>query len=114
MTDLNKIRFLAGCLRHMACTPNMGQAQESVYLSEVIEPYKAIQKRLTTLTKKQNEPDDEEIVQALHGLLKVFQIKQVPLQEQADRIEELLQATGTDYLLRGALAEFRNEFYSLK
>lgn len=81
--------FLAAVLKHVACTPN-AEFDEDAYERGVLEPAERM-RRLQEEWKEQTPPDDQ-VREVVEGLLRIFETKRVPVQEQEDRLRELLDA----------------------
>jgi [acyl-carrier-protein] S-malonyltransferase len=98
MSENSRVRLLEGCLRHVACTPNRGEADADTYRALVIDPYIRLQKLQAGL-KEQGQVTDEQLLEAFNFMRDAFEIKKVPYEEQSARIEALLQENGTGTLL---------------
>ncbi|HEX2927079.1 MAG TPA: hypothetical protein VHP38_12625 [Ruminiclostridium sp.] len=92
----NNIKFVSGCLKHIVCTRNENEeADADAYSKGVLEPYSEIKEMYDALVKENTEPTREQMVSALNNLLVTFKTKRVPESEQVERVESLLNDSGT-------------------
>lgn len=94
-----KKRFLGGCLKHIACTPNLNEDAEE-YRNGVLVPYQNIAELMEAVEKGKAEPGEEELRKIFGYLLTALRTKQVPLEEQIERVDSLLKESGADELLQ--------------
>ncbi|MCX8130381.1 MAG: ACP S-malonyltransferase [Clostridia bacterium] len=99
-TGINKIKgkstvnLVTRCLTAAVTTKNSNWDNEE-YQKGVIEPYKKIQKIQDELDNENREPTLEEMRAALEMLRSVLITKKLAAAEQVERINEILDETGT-------------------
>ncbi|MGG0795521.1 ACP S-malonyltransferase [Brevibacillus laterosporus] len=91
------------CLAVAVATPNRNMDADE-YQKGVIEPYGRIQKLQNELEETGVEPTVKQMREALNMLTSVFLTKKTSTEEQKKRFDEILDETGTGYLL----PEFQN------
>jgi len=85
--------FIARCLAAAMCTKNSNWDDED-YKQGVIEPYKKVQERFYQLEAANQLPAVEQLKEAFEMVHTVFRSKGVDQEEQAQRIDRLLNETG--------------------
>jgi [acyl-carrier-protein] S-malonyltransferase len=90
--------FVAKCMRAAVCTRNANW-NNAEYQQGVIEPYKKLQAMQESLDQQRSVPTDLQLKEAVELLVTLFETKRVPLDEQRELLEDIIQETGT-----GALA----------
>ncbi|TPG88617.1 [acyl-carrier-protein] S-malonyltransferase [Brevibacillus laterosporus] len=86
------------CLAVAVATPNRNFDSEE-YQKGMIEPYRRVQKMQFELEEAGAEPTVEQMREALTMLQSVFLTKKISSDEQKKRFDEILEETGTGYLL---------------
>jgi len=71
---------------------------QAAYQTGVIEPYRVIQQIQEELDRTGQNPTVEQMHAAIDMLQSVFTTKQVPIEEQRERFDQLFQSTGVRYL----------------
>ncbi|MCR8981709.1 ACP S-malonyltransferase [Brevibacillus laterosporus] len=86
------------CLAIAVATPNRNLNADE-YQKGMIEPYRRIQKMQYELEEAGAEPTIKQMREALDMLTSVFLTKKTSTDEQKKRFDEILEETGTGYLL---------------
>lgn len=86
------------CLAVAVATPNRNFDSDE-YQKGMIEPYRRVQKMQFELEEAGAEPTVEQMREALTMLQSVFLTKKISSDEQKKRFDEILEETGTGYLL---------------
>lgn len=87
-------RVISKCMAVIVATRNRNWNQDE-YRKGVIEPYRKLQQLHTELEKSGQTPTSEQALVALEIVKTVFHTKQVPVEEQIARFEEIFNLTGT-------------------
>lgn len=98
--DLQKL--VGKCLAAIVCTKNLNSSQEE-FQQGVIENYRKIQQIQTEADERGQAPTVEEARAALEMVKIALQTKQVPVEEQNERLWEILDASGTQKLFKDML-----------
>ncbi|HEX2927566.1 MAG TPA: ACP S-malonyltransferase [Ruminiclostridium sp.] len=89
---------ISSCLAAAIATPNCNSNKDE-YIRGVIEPYRIIERMQAEQIKQGTQPSVEEMKYALRMLRIIFNTKGVSLEEQEVWFENMLDETGTNYLL---------------
>ncbi len=89
---------ISGCLAVAVSTPN-GNNNEDEYVKGVVEPYKIIEKMLSSQIRQGIRPDIDQMKDALGMLRTILNTKGVSIEEQQAWFENILEETGTCYIL---------------
>jgi [acyl-carrier-protein] S-malonyltransferase len=89
---------ISGCLAAAVATPNVNHNKDE-YIKGVVEPYRAIEKMQAEQIKQGVLPDIEQMKDALSMLRTIFNTKGVSSEEQEAWFENILDETGTSYML---------------
>lgn len=92
-----KIAFIQQTIAHAVATKNHNH-DEQEYQVGVIKPYEELVALLNVLDEEKREPTESEIRAALNKLLLIFRTKQVKVEEQIDRIEQMIDLTRLSHL----------------
>lgn len=92
------------CLAAAVSTKNSNWNNDE-YEKGVIEPYNQIQQMQIELENNSLEPTHEQMLTALNMLHSVFVTKRTPVEEQKQRITQILKDTGTTEIFKGFLSE---------
>ncbi|HBF36206.1 MAG TPA: [acyl-carrier-protein] S-malonyltransferase [Firmicutes bacterium] len=87
------------CLAAAVSTRNRNWNEEE-FLKGVIEPYQRIRAMQSVLKKQGNKPSLSQMQEALDMLRSVLVTKKVPLNEQKERFNQIVETTGTNHLFR--------------
>jgi [acyl-carrier-protein] S-malonyltransferase len=87
-------KLVTKCSATIVCTRNRNWDND-LYQKGVVEPYKRLQAMQTDLEQASRTATPEEAQEALRILKQVFDTKLVPENEQQERFNEVLDATGT-------------------
>ncbi|MBF2006661.1 MAG: hypothetical protein IGS49_14630 [Chlorogloeopsis fritschii C42_A2020_084] len=79
--------FLGSVQKAIACTPNNNPNTEA-YTQEVLPAARKIRQLAEELGK--NQPSTEQMKEAISLLVKIFEVKQVDMEERRERLEEIL------------------------
>ena len=90
----NRITVVTKCLAAAVCTKNRNWDNEE-YQKGVVEPYKAIRKMQNELEANNKLPTVEQMTEALNMLKSIFVTKKVPIEEQIERFNKILDETNT-------------------
>lgn len=82
------------CIAAAVCTKNRNHNLEE-YQAGVVQPYRNIQRMQETIEREGRMPSVEEMRLALDMLLTVCRVKKVPLAEQLERFNEIMDDTDT-------------------
>lgn len=82
------------CIAAAVCTKNRNHNLDE-YQAGVVEPYRKIQRMQETIEQQGRMPTVEEMRAALDMLLTVCRVKKVPLGEQLERFNEIIEHTDT-------------------
>lgn len=93
----NGIDFITRCIAIAVCTKNSNW-DEQEYQRGVVEPYREVKSMKEKIMKEGRNPSPEEIRKSLDMLKSVFITKKSPVEEQAERFNELFEKTGTRHL----------------
>lgn len=99
---------LTRCLAAAVAVPNQN-VDGDAYRKGVIEPYRQILQRQEELEQQQAQPTTEQMREALAMLRSVFVTKKVSVEEQREWFHQILEETGTYYLLRDEVRSFELE-----
>ncbi|BCJ96167.1 hypothetical protein acsn021_37360 [Anaerocolumna cellulosilytica] len=88
-----KLDFITKCIATAICTKNNNDIEEE-YQKGFVEPYRAVKELEKNLRERNVDPESVQLQQALTMLESTFKTKQTPLDEQAERYEELFYSTG--------------------
>jgi len=83
--------ILIHCLKNAVCTRNRNNNSEGIE-----EQYKEIENKLISLENNGYIYLQEDVIQALMNLKKIFKIKEVPYDEQAIRLNEIMDCVKED------------------
>lgn len=86
---------LGSIMKAIACTPNLNE-DEQAYEQGVLVPSRKIRKLWEELGDQR--PTDEQIREAMQGLLSVFETKRVDPEERADRLRGIIEMHGLHHL----------------
>lgn len=86
--------LIARCLAMAVCTKNRNWNNDE-YNEGVIKPYNKIQEMQEKIDSENSIPTIEEMREALNLLKTIFSTKKVPVEEQNDRFNQILNETGT-------------------
>lgn len=89
---------ISGCLAAAVATPNSNYNDEE-YLKSVVEPYRIIEKMHSEQIRQGTQPTIEQMRDALIMLRTIFNAKGVSNEEQKEWLENILDETGTCYML---------------
>ena len=89
---------ISGCLAAAVATPNMNHNRDE-YVKGVVEPYRAIEKMQAEQIRQGTQPDIGQMKDALSMLRIIFNTKGVSSEEQKTWFENILDETGTSYML---------------
>lgn len=87
------IAVITRCIAAAVCTKNSNW-NEQEYQKGVVEPYRRIKSLKEELEKEGRLPTVEEVKEALEMVKSVFATKGTPMEEQAERFNEIFQETG--------------------
>jgi [acyl-carrier-protein] S-malonyltransferase len=90
----NRITVVTKCLAAAVCTKNRNWDNEE-YQKGVVQPYKAIQVMQNELEANNKMPSIEQMTEALNLLKSIFDTKKVPIEEQIERFNDILDKTKT-------------------
>ncbi len=79
--------FLGSVMKAIACTPNKNFDEQS-YAQGVVEPARHIRRLMEELGDSQ--PGEQQAREVIDLLLKIFETKQVDIEEREERIREIL------------------------
>nr|WP_154958160.1 ACP S-malonyltransferase [Paenibacillus xylanexedens] len=91
--------FFTKCLTAVVCTPNENWDVEE-FKKGVEEPYEKIEQMEKFFEENKIAPDIKQLEEALLTLRSIFQVKKVPLEEQRQWINEILDETQTGEYFR--------------
>lgn len=94
---ITPLKFLGRCLAMAAATRNRNFDNEA-YQRGVLEPYQQIRQLQETLEKENREPAESDLKASLDMLRIIFKTKQVPDQEQAERLRQIIKEANLDHL----------------
>lgn len=86
------------CMAMAACTKN-NNWNETEYNKGVVQPYKKMQNMQDELEENNLQPSKEQMLEALNLLKVIFETKQVAIEEQQERINQVLRETEMTSLL---------------
>lgn len=86
---------LGSIMKAIACTPNLNE-DEQAYEQGVLVPARKIRKLWEEIGDQR--PTDEQIRESMQGLLSVFETKRVDPEERADRLRQIIEMHGLQYL----------------
>lgn len=95
-TEKTQSKVIADCLAAAAAAPNYNPCEEE-YLKGVVEPYEKIRKIQSFIEKEFVEPSKEQIVEALQMLALIFSTKKLPVDVQAESLQNILNKNGIQY-----------------
>lgn len=93
----NLKRFLGLCLGAAVVTRNTNW-DEKAYQEGVVEPYRTIQRINEKVEQEDRPPTQEEMKSAVTLLKTIFITKGVPVQQSAERLQNIYKSTGTEDL----------------
>lgn len=96
----NTLEVLTKCIAAAVCTKNRNFNAEE-YQTGVAKPYNALKEMKAVLVKDGAQPDTAQLYEALEGLKTIFAAKKLPVAEQTEIFEEILDSTETKTLLNG-------------
>lgn len=111
MLTENKLKFMSGCLKHIVCTKNRNEDIEE-YQKGVLEPYNEIKEMYYGMVKENSEPSIDQMGRVLNNVLITFKTKNVPENEQIERIEAILKDSCTRDTMDDCWKNFKKLFYS--
>lgn len=97
--DKANITLITKCMAATVSTKNMNW-DENEYEIGVNQSYKKLQDLQSQIEKSGKEPNLEEMTQSLNLLKLIFKTKKVPINEQIERFNEIIEDMGTDKLLK--------------
>lgn len=93
------ITVVTKCLAVAVCLKNRNWDNDE-YQRGVVEPYRKVQQMQEKIESERRQPTVEEMKAALAMLLSVFETKKTPEKERVERINQILEQTGTQELFR--------------
>ncbi len=92
MTQASSIEYdhsiVSKCIAITICTKNNNDDTDE-YEKGVIQTYRRLQELQTVLEKEGRKPSEEESIEAINLLKKIFETKRTPFEEQAERFQEI-------------------------
>ena len=95
--SVHGLDLLTRCIAAAVCTKNHNW-DNAEYQAGVVEPYQKIKSMKEDLEKENSLPALEQMREALELLKQIFNTKKVPVEEQAERFNDIFDATGTRLL----------------
>ncbi len=90
-----QVPFISRCMGQAVATRNLCHDPQT-YETEIMEPYRSLQKMQQAVEAEERDPSAEEMKTARELLLRIFRGKQIPEEEQEARLQTLYLDTGTE------------------
>ncbi len=87
--------FISRCMGMAVATKNLCENAQ-LYETNVVEPYRTLRQMQDTVEAEGRQATAEEMQKAKSLLLKIFDAKRVPVEEQDDRLQKLYLDTNTE------------------